>query len=76
MMIDCMIKFSVSSASLRFRYFMGRLVSKAESFEYADNDLPIVVINSDAIILQLCMLNYLEGKSGESVLYGYIDKQK
>ena len=21
------------------------------------------------------MLNYLEGKSGESVLYGYIDKQ-
>ena len=42
------LKSSVSSASLRFQYFMGRLVSTAESFEYADNDLPIAVINSDA----------------------------
>lgn len=53
------LKFSVASASLRFPYFMGRLVSTAESFEYADNDLPIAVINSDArVILNSAMTNY------------------
>jgi hypothetical protein len=53
------LKSSVASASLRFPYFMGRLVSTAESFEYADNDLPIAVINSDArVILNSAMTNY------------------
>jgi len=38
---------------------MGRLVSTVESFEYADNDLPIAVINSDArVILNSAMTNY------------------
>ncbi len=50
---------AVSSASLRFPYFMGRLVCSGESFEYADNDLPVAVINSDArVTLNSAQTNY------------------
>ena len=50
---------AVSSASLRFPYFMGRLVCTGESFEYADNDLPVAVINSDArVTLNSAQTNY------------------
>ena len=50
---------AVSSASLRFPYFSGRLVCSGESFEYADNDLPIAVKNSDArVILNSVQSNY------------------
>lgn len=50
---------AVSSASLRFPYFMGRLVCAGESFEYADNDLPVAVINSDArVVLNSARTNY------------------
>lgn len=50
---------AVSSASLRFPYFMGRLVCDGESFEYADNDLPIVVLNSDGrVVLNSAQTNY------------------
>lgn len=50
---------AVSSASLRFPYFMGRLVCDGESFEYSDNDLPIVVLNSDGrVVLNSAQTNY------------------
>ncbi len=50
---------AVSYASLRFPYFMGRLVCTGESFEYADNDLPVAVINSDArVVLNSARTNY------------------
>ena len=42
------LKSSVASASLRFPYFMGRLVTAPNSYEYADNVLPMSFINSDA----------------------------
>lgn len=41
------------------RYLLEELLERAR-----------LVINSDAITPQLCMLNYLEGKSERSVLYG------
>lgn len=53
------LRSSVSAASLRFPYFMGRLVRSGESFEYADNDLPIAVINGDArVVLNSAQTNY------------------
>lgn len=53
------LTYAVSSASLRFPYFMGRLVCTGESFEYADNDLPVAVINSDArVVLNSARTNY------------------
>ncbi len=53
------LKSSVSAASLRFPYFMGRLVRSGESFEYAGNDLPIAVINGDArVVLNSARTNY------------------
>ena len=53
------LKSAVSSASLRFPYFMGHLVCAGESFEYAGNDLPVAVINSDArVTLNSAQTNY------------------
>ena len=50
---------AVSSASLRFPYFSGRLVCVGESFEYSDNDLPVAVINSDnRVVLNSSQTNY------------------
>ena len=50
--VDPVVLFSaVSFASSRFPYFMGRLVCTGDSYEYADNDLPIVVREGDSRVI-------------------------
>ena len=50
---------AVSSASARFPYFMGRLICTGDSYEYADNDLPIAVFENDArVVLNSSATNY------------------
>ena len=50
---------SVESASRRFPYFMGRLVCNGDSLEYADNPLPVAVIEGKSkVILNSSSTNY------------------